>query len=67
MSYNHDKKFHRDIGSLLNGLITLIIFGVVIKLLGDVAINKLVIAFIAAGISYPLVGLVLRGIGFWKY
>lgn len=68
MTYKRDRKFHRDIGSLLNGFITLVVLLIVYKILGDISIiNKVVIALIAAGISYPLVGLLLRGVGFWKY
>ena len=68
MSYRQDRKFHRDLGSLLNGLITLSVLLIVFKILGDISIiNKVVISLIAAGIAYPLVGLILRGIGVWKY
>lgn len=68
MSYKQDKKFHRDLGSLLNGFITLSVLLSVFKILGDISIiNKTVISLIAAGISYPLVGLFLRWVGVWKY
>ncbi len=59
-------KLHRDLGSALNGIITLAVFMIVLKALGDFALYKFVISFIAASISYPLVGLTLRGTRIWK-
>jgi hypothetical protein len=68
MAYKQNRKLHRDLGSLLNGLITLSVLVIVFKILGDISIiNKAIISLIAAGIAYPLVGLILRGIGVWKY
>lgn len=68
MAYKHDRKFHRDLGSSLNGLITLAVVIIVFKIVGDISIiTRVVVSLIAGGISYPLVGMILRGLGIWKY
>ena len=59
-------RFHRDLGSLLNGLITLAIVLVLFNYFGESMLTKVILAFVAYAISYPLVGLLLRSIGVWK-
>lgn len=59
-------RFHRDLGSFLNGLFTLIIVLLVWKYFGVDLITKTLFSIIAAAVSYPLVGLLLRSLGVWK-
>ncbi len=59
-------RFHRDLGSFLNGLFTLIIVVILFHYVGEGIINKIIIAFVAYAVSYPLVGLLLRSLGVWK-
>lgn len=50
----------------MNGLFTLIIVVILFHYVGEGIINKIIIAFIAYAVSYPLVGLLLRSLGVWK-
>jgi hypothetical protein len=56
--------FHRDVGSRLNGLISLCIFFLLNHFFGFSVFNEFVFVIIS-GVSYRLVGFILRGIGFW--
>jgi len=58
--------FKGEVGSVLNRLIRLGIFLFGLKFFGLSIIDDLILAIIGV-IAYELVGIILRGIGFWKY
>jgi len=59
-------RFHRDLGSALNGVYSLIIFAILFHFFGVSIISDVVLGFISVAIAYPMVGLTLRGLGIWK-
>ncbi len=62
-------RFHRDLGSAMNGFITLGVFIFCIKLLGTGiagVVGTLLISAISYRFAYPLTGLILRGMGIWQ-
>lgn len=60
------RSFHGDLGSLLNKLFTLVVFLVLFKLFGDSVLDGVVIGLVSLTV-YPLVGMLLRAVGIWRY
>lgn len=58
-------RLHRDIGSALNGVYTLIIFAILFHFFGTSIINDVILGFISVAVAYPLVGLTMRVLGIW--
>jgi hypothetical protein len=58
-------RLHRDFGSALNGIYTLIIFAILFHFFGTAIISDVILGFISVAVAYPLVGLTLRGLGIW--
>lgn len=62
------RKYHTfkgEVGSALYRIIYLLILGFGIKFFGTSILNDVVIILIGS-LSFELVGLILRGVGFWR-
>lgn len=58
-------RLHKDLGSTLKGVYTLILLAILIHFFGVSIVSDIIIAFISYAIAYPLTGLTLRTIGIW--